>query len=170
LHRSNAGIETIGERTGRMHLIDPTEFAELYDPNDPVSMCDQLGVRMEELELVRKRLGFPPFQYQREREKQAYFSKKEGIQSEYIPKSIHTKCCAGFGRTKSLSDFGVTRRYSKTYPKSQCKKCLAEKQRSRNSQYYRDNKDKFLAYYRANKDTINSKRRHRYAQKTCGKQ
>jgi ribosomal protein L37AE/L43A len=46
-------------------MIDPIEFAELYSPDDPVSMCDQLGATMEELELTRKRLGFPPWKMEK---------------------------------------------------------------------------------------------------------
>jgi hypothetical protein len=43
-------------------LIDPLSFAELYSSGeDPVSMCDQLGISFEELDKTRKKLGFPQF-------------------------------------------------------------------------------------------------------------
>jgi transposase-like protein len=41
-------------------MIDSLEFAELYSSGeDPVSMCDALGVSFEELDKTRKKLGFP---------------------------------------------------------------------------------------------------------------
>jgi N6-adenosine-specific RNA methylase IME4 len=43
-------------------IIDPIEFAEMYAAHeDPVSMCDAFGITMEDLQKIRKRLGFPPF-------------------------------------------------------------------------------------------------------------
>jgi hypothetical protein len=43
-------------------MIDPLIFAELHSSGeDPVSMCDELGVSFEELDKHRKRQGFPPF-------------------------------------------------------------------------------------------------------------
>jgi hypothetical protein len=43
-------------------MIDPLMFAELYaECEDPVSICDALGVSFEELDKHRKRQGFPPF-------------------------------------------------------------------------------------------------------------
>jgi len=59
-------------------MIDPIEFAELYSPDDPVSMCDQLGATMEELELTRKRLGFPPWKIEKKPNK-VNRVKKDGI-------------------------------------------------------------------------------------------
>lgn len=49
-----------------MTEIDPIEFAELYSVGeDPVSIADQLGVSFEELVIIRKRLGFPPWKMEK---------------------------------------------------------------------------------------------------------
>jgi ribosomal protein L37AE/L43A len=49
-----------------MTEINPIEFAELYSAGeDPVSIADQLGVSFEDLEKIRKRLGFPPWKMEK---------------------------------------------------------------------------------------------------------
>ena len=49
-----------------MTEINPIEFAELYSAGEnPVSIADQLGVSFEELVIIRKRLGFPPWKMEK---------------------------------------------------------------------------------------------------------